>query len=223
MWRFMLVTFGFLGVAFYQLSGGSEYAPVSHSIQARAMERAVQPDPTVQMPEVALEGAAEPEVTRTNADLNTLAAVAEHSGDAPFQITLASVQPDNMPTTVPTVTVEPDLASQPAAAAIAAAVEEAVLGAEAPLSKPVFSLETYAFASEHGLLRQASGDDIRQVSGNVVNMRTGPGTEFEKVGAVSKGTQVAVLEEPGNGWIMLEVVATGETGWMADWLVTASN
>ena len=38
-----------------------------------------------------------------------------------------------------------------------------------------------------------------------------------------KGNLDAVLQAPGNGWLELQVVSTGETGWMADWLVTASN
>src|SRR6056297_1763067 len=34
MWRFILVSFGFLGFAFYELSGGAEYRPDENSLQA---------------------------------------------------------------------------------------------------------------------------------------------------------------------------------------------
>ena len=40
MWRFILVTFGFLFFAFYELSGGADYAPKDGSRQAVAAERA---------------------------------------------------------------------------------------------------------------------------------------------------------------------------------------
>ena len=36
MWRFILVTFAFLGSAFYYLSGGADYTPAPNSLQARA-------------------------------------------------------------------------------------------------------------------------------------------------------------------------------------------
>jgi hypothetical protein len=65
--------------------------------------------------------------------------------------------------------------------------------------------------------------DIRLVTGNIVNMRDGPGTSFERVGKVTKGTEIEVLEDPGNSWINILVVETGKTGWIADWLTTAAN
>ena len=45
MWRFISVTFAFLGYAFYTLSGGSDYAPRTQSIQARAKIDHVRPIP----------------------------------------------------------------------------------------------------------------------------------------------------------------------------------
>lgn len=39
MWRFMLVTFGFLGFAFYELSGGADYRPSDGSLQQVMAER----------------------------------------------------------------------------------------------------------------------------------------------------------------------------------------
>ena len=102
------------------------------------------------------------------------------------------------------------------------ALEEVVEETVAP--QEVFSLETYTNLSARGLLpTDPNQRDQREVTGNVVNMRAGPGTEFEKTGSAVRGTQVTVLEDPGNGWLMLEVVDTGETGWMADWLVTEAN
>jgi hypothetical protein len=106
------------------------------------------------------------------------------------------------------------------------------------VGEQVFSLETYVMRqnSEYTPTAEASlqgaddgrvqayGDgDFRRVTGNSVNMRSGPGTDYQRLGSLSKGTEIMVLEEPGNGWVMLEVVSTGETGWMADWLITASN
>jgi len=46
MWRFVLVSFVFLGWAFYHLSGGSAYRPAPNSLQARATQDAPVPEGT---------------------------------------------------------------------------------------------------------------------------------------------------------------------------------
>lgn len=65
--------------------------------------------------------------------------------------------------------------------------------------------------------------DLRFVDGNRVNMRGGPGTEFAVIGQLLRDDMVEVIKDEGNGWLHLRVSATGEEGWMADWLVTAAN
>jgi uncharacterized protein YgiM (DUF1202 family) len=65
--------------------------------------------------------------------------------------------------------------------------------------------------------------DIRAVTGNRVNMRNGPGTNYSIVGRLSRGDLVEVLSEPGNGWLKLRVSESGRIGWMADFLLTAAN
>ncbi|WP_085793316.1 SH3 domain-containing protein [Roseivivax jejudonensis] len=63
--------------------------------------------------------------------------------------------------------------------------------------------------------------DVRQVDGNVVNMRTGPGTNFSVMAQLRRGDSVEVLRE-SEGWLKLRVVESNRIGWMADFLVTAS-
>jgi uncharacterized protein YgiM (DUF1202 family) len=65
--------------------------------------------------------------------------------------------------------------------------------------------------------------DLRLVSGNNVNMRNGPGTSYSVVGRLTRGEEVEVLSDPGNGWLKLRVAETGNVGWMADFLVSAAN
>ena len=237
MWRFMLVTFGFLGFAFYELSGGASYEPAPNSLQARGWSEPA-PQPAAGQAEMitalaatqtarpAIESPGEqPKEDRIAEQAARAKAAHEEAG-----VILASVSGESA--TNPGATAGMDF---PAIAAIDAAVREVIESAafESSPDQPVFSLETYAADSAQGFMisrptapdpepRSQSGN-LRQVAGDLVNMRTGPGTEFEPVGRLTRGTQVSVLAEPGNGWIMLEVPATGETGWMADWLLTASN
>lgn len=64
--------------------------------------------------------------------------------------------------------------------------------------------------------------DLRVVTGDVVNMRSGPGTTHGVVAKLSRGTQVEVTGQSG-GWLELFVPSTGDTGYMADWLVSAAG
>jgi hypothetical protein len=74
-----------------------------------------------------------------------------------------------------------------------------------------------------GLVESNIALDLRQVTGNKVNMRNGPSTDYSVVARLARGDTVEVLAEPGNGWLKLRVSDTGHIGWMADFLVSAAN
>ena len=42
---------------------------------------------------------------------------------------------------------------------------------------------------------------------NAVNLRQGPGTEYAKVGNLTKGQQVTVTGQAGNGWYQLDNIS----------------
>ncbi len=63
------------------------------------------------------------------------------------------------------------------------------------------------------------GTDIRQVTGNRVNVRSGPGTGFEVVAQAIRGDEAEVIIDDGSGWVQLRL-AGGQTGWMADFLLS---
>lgn len=64
----------------------------------------------------------------------------------------------------------------------------------------------------------AAAPDIRFVSGNVVNMRGGPGTNYQVLTQLRRGDPVQVLSGTG-GWVKLRTEA-GQIGWMAERLVS---
>ena len=66
----------------------------------------------------------------------------------------------------------------------------------------------------------AASDDIRTVSGNRVNVRGGPGTDFGIVARLVRGDAVKIIQDDGNGWVRFEAVNGDATGWMADFLLT---
>lgn len=196
MTRFMLLTFAFLGWAFYEMSGGSEFEPGWYIETADAE--------TVAPMETA-EAAEDP------APMTEIVARAETSTDS-FSVIQATA---------------------PAKAADPAPVVQASLQTETPEPAPqtqglrVTTRSTSAPVDSNvviGRRQPVTADrDLREVAGSRVNMRNGPGTNFSVVDSLARGARVEVLDEPGNGWLKLRVVSTEEIGWMADYLVTASN
>jgi hypothetical protein len=65
--------------------------------------------------------------------------------------------------------------------------------------------------------------DMRKVTAARVNMRQGPGQNFSVVAKLNNGDEVEILQDPGDGWVKLKVMDSGRIGWMADFLLTASN
>lgn len=59
------------------------------------------------------------------------------------------------------------------------------------------------------------------VTGNVVNVRTGPGTNFPVVSKVNKGTTLTVKEQ-AFGWYKVVLPDGTTTGWIASWLVSGT-
>lgn len=201
MTRFILVTFGFLGWVFYEASGGADYAPRPGYAQA-----------TPVLLENTEEAPVENAVTRNAVMDNTSVALVSETdglaGDADVDATaqsaleaavLAAVMTPEVPAKVEVVvTNEPIVQEQRVRVTLAVAEDEPVK-TEALETAPV---------------------DLRAVSGNRVNLREGPGRDFSVVSRLKKGTTVMVLEDPGQGWVQLQVVPGGSVGWMADWLLT---
>lgn len=230
MWRFILVTFAFLGFAFWEMSGGADYAPRDNSIQAQA-------------------NAAEPEITVADAQPAEPAEPVEPEvidlpeQDKPerFQITLASLsdmsEAGSAQETARTERVEDKARflteSSDEDNAVLAALDEGGAAADEVKKHWPGAIELFEHqASQAELRKQAeaaartarsgmTSGDIRYVTATSANMRGGPGTDFARVGNLAEGVEVAVLGTAANGWLELEVLDTGETGWMADWLVSA--
>lgn len=59
------------------------------------------------------------------------------------------------------------------------------------------------------------------VTGNLVNLRKGPGTNYGKAGQVNAGLILPVYQEK-DGWYMVQAPGSGQA-WIAGWLVNARN
>jgi len=59
------------------------------------------------------------------------------------------------------------------------------------------------------------------VTGNVVNIRSGPGTNYSTLGSLKNGDTITATGKSGS-WIAIKM-SNGKTGYVADWLVSESS
>ena len=206
--RFIVLTFGFLGLVFFELSGGTSFDPVAartammdaRTTHASTFKAIVETQPRVATSEPAT--ALTPEVTRVALNLTSLSDIL--SEDA--------VATEVAPATAVTA---------PADNSTVANAEPAVFTDEAP----AIVLPSIVFP---GTITVSSSDaaeaspDTRSVTGDLVNVRGGPGTDFTVVNQLSRGDMVEILDDPGNGWVQLRDPVSGTVGWMADFLLSKS-
>ena len=72
------------------------------------------------------------------------------------------------------------------------------------------------------VITSSSAQDVRIVSGDRVNVRGGPSTDYEVVGRRTRGVEVEVLDDNGGGWIEMRSLDGVTFGWMADFLLSDS-
>lgn len=195
MGRFIIVTFLFMGFAFYQLSGGSDF---DAEAKRQAHLEAIGPIETTPLEKpakapvepVALELAKVDEVLAPKRTRQLIPArVREPVQDASIVEAVAEALEEEPEIILPSL----------------------VNGADASVTPVDFS--GTASAEDEAL-------STRTVSGNRVNVRGGPGTDFQIVNRLVRGDEVEILEDPGNGWVMLRPVGGGTVGWMADFLLS---
>ena len=249
MWRLIIVTFGFLFFAFYEMSGGADYAPRTQSIQVQAKidrdlrdfkrEQRRLADIRAQEAEarrVAAAAAVQRDLTRTaeaapavNPVANPALAgfsdmVAErraaHGQDGPKLVLAAAGTPDFAVAQLP---VTPPAQPSATDAAVASALAEADPLANPEVILPGLEQLTDPNRPVTATAAAAQGNDIRYVTGSRVNMRQGPGTDFSVLASLTGGDEVTVLRDDASGWLKVRVSDTGRVGWMADFLLTAAN
>lgn len=91
---------------------------------------------------------------------------------------------------------------------------------EIPLAEAVIVEAALEVPTEAPAVAQTA-PDLRFVSGNRVNMRMGPGTNYGVLDKLTRGAQAEVLEVTGDGWARIRVTETGQIGRMASRLLDA--
>jgi uncharacterized protein YgiM (DUF1202 family) len=213
--KFIVLTFGFLGWAFYEVSGGDEFEPTPVQTAAQASESAEETksaDPVSSSDQVILAKATTTDPAATQSEPRSPAPRAARASFANQKPVMR--KPD---------AAELDAVDPAVLAAFTAPKEVAKDLADAADAK-LNGTSTVADSElvDGGILAGQLQADLRTVTGNRVNMRNGPGTKYSIVARLTRGQEVEVLSNPGNGWLKLRVVENNRIGWMAEFLVTAS-
>lgn len=206
--RFILISFAFLGWSFYEMSGGADF-DASAIKQARL--EAAKPAPVIAQkkiytqPELVVVAAApkvvvdtDPpvarDVTRVSLNLTSL-------GDVTGSSNSGFVSQSN------------DVVPQNASLVTSSADTPAIIPS---LIDPTDGVSDVTEATA------GISDDIRTVTGNRVNVRGGPGTDFGVVSRLVQGDEVKIVQNDGNGWVRFEPLDGGTGGWMAEFLLSNS-
>lgn len=138
------------------------------------------------------------------------------------------------PTPVVAEVADPVIEEQPALADQAPATTPVVMAA--PTAAPVvsdqpeaeaevFSLATFAdpatAPTETPATPTSAGGDLAVVSARAVNVRSGPGTDFDILTRLGQGEAVTRIGDAGNGWALIRIEGDGVEGYVStDYLAT---
>ena len=212
MMRFVLLTFAFLGWAFYTLSGGADYQPKEGSRQAEAIKNR-----------------AAPETRLARAPVNPGLPTPAISDDTPAsrdRIEIAGLSSGFVTQAASAGTDAAEIMPQQAVATDSEQESQNARIASLTLAEPAAFAQAAGFAptsESTGQTETAQARDLRRIRGTSVNMRAGPGTGYGVLNRVTRGTEVEVLESYQQGWLRLRVIDSESTGWVAASLVSAGQ
>ncbi|WP_165929168.1 SH3 domain-containing protein [Shimia isoporae] len=196
--KFVVVSFAFMGWAFYELSGGSDFEPTYRRdvVEAQSQKSPVTPEPA-RITATPIE----PVVTKAAAVVPTVQRKEE-----------AIVETVAAPTSVQT----PLLAVDASTTANFATPQGSTPSLTDALSDKVIETQPALIKlGETTLILPEVKKDFRSVNGSRVNLRGGPGTSFGVLGVLVRDQEVEVLRDEGKGWVKLRDQETGKVGWMA--------
>lgn len=213
--RFILLTFGFLGWAFYEMSGGADFAPKRPEIAATTTQQTTPTDIVVAQESPPQDPIQIERITQTQ-PVDTTPPGFENTDEAERvsrgSLNLAAVEDT-------TVKDASDAASDASASEITYVPINP--GRTTSTEDAPAIIPSLIAPNDQGTVQAANTSDIRSVSGNRVNVRGGPGTEYGIVTKLGRGDTVEILQDNGDGWVKMRPIDGGPEGWMADFLLTS--
>jgi len=205
MTKFILLTFGFLGWAFFEMSGGTDFKPASQTLAANeANHRNII---------LRLTSHDEPSATTVATKVKPVDTTPKGYGNNDVKRVALNLTAARNNTGAKNAAFVTNAAYVP----VSASGSSSTAASPAVLQTTDTSYETVAKSNDVNATA-----DIRSVNGNRVNLRGGPGTDYGVVAKMGRGDMVEVIQDNGDGWVKLRSVDGGSEGWMADFLLTRS-
>ncbi len=228
---YIILTFAVLGWSFYTLSGGADYAPKEGSRQAVALEKRAAAELRMASAVNAPSGAQTPAPAVQNDDpAVAMRSISEELGLAPGMVALNAQSATAAPEQAVPAAVSDNAAAALTVAGLTEADQPNARIASLTLAEPAAFAQAAGFApvTETDDTAQITApdaafqqrEDLRQITGSRVNMRTGPGTSYGVSGQVTRGTEVEVLDGLSTGWLQLRIRDSQQIGWVAASLVS---
>jgi hypothetical protein len=198
---FILITFGLLGFAFYEMSDGADFD--ANALRVSRVDAA----PAIEETQLAS--------AQTDTPVVTAEPKLEQNEVSRGAVTLAALSTTTDAGTRVSATLTP-------AVATTTATEEAEPASQLILPSLIAATDQPATEAVPTSLEQETQAIIRTIAGNRVNVRGGPGTNYDVVSRMVKGQEVEILSDPGQGWVKMRPVDGGSVGWLADFLLNES-
>ena len=235
--RYILLTFVFLGLAGYEMSGGADFQPRKQ--RPEPVAEAPKPEP-VRVTETARQQpvtqaatlVAAPAIRRTPSQTlkDNAEAIAAHRSEQRLDQVRTSLR-QGLPvfpagtgqarTQAPSQDVQ--IASLQALAGSASFDSPTETTPEQPEVaepvQPVPPAPAVQTAPEPVRAPIAITADLREITATRVNLRAGPGTDNDILARLQHGQKVEVLGDNGEGWLRLRTLPGDQVGWIAERLV----
>ncbi|WP_227270936.1 SH3 domain-containing protein [Roseobacter weihaiensis] len=223
--RFILLSFLFMGLGFYELSGGADFDPEVARLAAIDARQDREIARKAAFPAVNVAAAKARDTHSLASDHPDTGVTRARLGLISFDAVMADrATPESQPDTSPApaeVAAPPDQLPIAALADVAAQQDQPLSLAALEATGP--DRQTLAFSGTSRVATSTAPTtrrDIRSINGTHVNVRSGPGTSYDVVDQLTQSTQVEILSDAGNGWVELRPLTGGPSGWVAAFLLT---
>ncbi|MFC3613845.1 SH3 domain-containing protein [Lutimaribacter marinistellae] len=218
--KYIIVSFLFLGLAFYELSGGADFEP--RGTRPAAEERVARAEPVEPVTKRApKQDRAQDIVAKQVISTRNAPAVA---ADDNTELTTAEANSEGLLRVAAGYNTDFGFDSDPTRTITLASLGQTTTSLQVVRDSPLRNRQVATPAAAEYVSPGAATTpevqrDIREVTGTRVNMRMGPGTNYPVITRLNLGHEVEVLES-GNGWLRLRVLPEQTVGWISASLVS---
>lgn len=240
--RFIFLSFAFLGWGFYELSGGSSFAPPNRPNDTLAQNTVNQaPTDRVQPPAKVQTERLQQAARQRAASLVAPTVLQPRPPSPRVERPAADPQRRQVVALSQIVSAGGDLGSSASAFATTGTASSAPSSDQADFISGGLVAITAQLENDRqtqqraNLVEVASAEvetdneaptealDIRRIRASRVNMRQGPGTIYPVIARLLNGDEVQVIDDSGTGWLHLRVRKGDKIGWVAASLVSRKS